>query len=118
MPLSLWEIQSTLPNRNPALVPALEPILMVTIPGVVDTFMTVIDKMTPGTNFTLANLFHAENANLTQKDLKTSIDGPENRMNIHLVSYNTCTARAKHQATANSPTVDGVIGFLMSPIRT
>jgi len=51
--------------------------------------------MTHGTDFNLVNLFHAENANLTHKDLNTSMDEPENRWNIHLVSYDTLTSRAK-----------------------
>jgi hypothetical protein len=33
--------------------------------------------------------------NLTHEDLNTSLDEPENRWNIHLVSYDTLTSRAK-----------------------
>jgi len=51
--------------------------------------------MTHGTDFKLLNLLHAENANLTLEDLNSSIDEPENRWNIHLVSYDTLTSRAK-----------------------
>jgi len=65
------------------------------MPGVAETFKGVIDKMTYGTDFKLVNLLHAENANLTHEDLNTIIDEPENWWNIHLVSYNSLTFRAK-----------------------
>ena len=51
--------------------------------------------MTSGTNFKLINILHTENANLPHKDLNTSINEAENRWNIHLVSYDTITSRAK-----------------------
>jgi hypothetical protein len=95
VPRRLLEIQSTPPHGHPALISALEPILVVTMPGVAETFKSVIDEMTFGTDFKLVNLLHAENANLTHEDLNTSIDEPENRWNIHLVSYDTLTSRAK-----------------------
>jgi hypothetical protein len=63
--------------------------------GVAETFKTVIDVMTRGTDFKLVNFLHTDNANLTQKDLNTSMDEPENRWNIHLVSYDTLPYRAK-----------------------
>jgi len=78
VPCRLLEIQSTPPHRDPALISALEPILVVTMPGVAETFKSVIDEMTHGTDFKLINLLHPENANLPQKDLNTSIDEPEN----------------------------------------
>jgi hypothetical protein len=65
------------------------------MPGVAETFKNVINKITHGTKFKLVNLLHAENANLTHEDLNTCIDEPENRWNIHLVSYETLTSRAK-----------------------
>ena len=65
------------------------------MPGVAETSNTVIDEMTQGTDFKLVNLLHAENANLTHDDLNTSIDELENQWNIHLVSYDTLTYRAK-----------------------
>jgi len=95
VPRRLSEIQSTPPHGDPALISALEPILVVTMPGVAETFKSVIKKMTHGTNFKLVNLLHTENANLTHKDLNTSINKPENRWNIHLVSYDTLTSRVK-----------------------
>jgi hypothetical protein len=73
----LLEIQTTPPHGHPAQVSALEHILVVTIPGVAETFKTVIDEMTHGTDFKLVNLLHAENANLTHEDLNTSIDVPK-----------------------------------------
>ena len=95
MPRCLFEIQSTPPQGHPALTSAFEPILVVTMPRVAETFKSVIDKMTYGTNFKLITMLNAENANLTQDNLNTSIDKPENRWNIHLVSYDTLTSRAK-----------------------
>jgi len=95
VPRRLLEIQTTPPYGHPALISAHEPILVVTMPGVAETFKTVIDEMTHGTDFKLVNLLLAENANLTHEDLNTSIDEPENRWNIHLVSYDTLTSRAK-----------------------
>jgi len=47
---------------------------------------------------------HVENANLTHKDLTTSIDEPENRWNIQLVSYDPLTSRAK-------PSSDGQLSY-------
>ena len=95
VPHRLLEIQSTPPHRHPALISALEPMLVVTMPGVSVTFNSGIDEMTHGTDFELVNILHAENANLTHEDLNTSIDEPENRWNIQLVSYDTLTSRAK-----------------------
>jgi len=95
VPRRLLEIQTTPPHGHPALVSALEQILVVTMPGVEETIKTVIDKMTNGTEFKLVNSLQGENANLTHEDLNTSIDEPENRQNIHLVSYDTLTSRAK-----------------------
>jgi hypothetical protein len=40
-------------------------------------------------------LLHPENEYLTHEDLNTSIEQPGNRWNIHLVSYDTLTSRAK-----------------------
>jgi len=78
VPRRLLEIQTTLSHRHPAPVSALVPILVVTMPRVAETFKTVIDEMTHGTDFKLVNLLHAENGNLTHEDLKTSIDQPKN----------------------------------------
>jgi hypothetical protein len=89
------EIQITPSHRHPALVSAHEPMLVVTIPRVAETFKTVIDKITHGTDFKLVNMLHPELANITHEDLNTSIDEPENRWNIHLVSYDILTSRAK-----------------------
>jgi hypothetical protein len=49
------------------------------MPGVAETFKSVIDKITHGPDFKLVNLLHTENAYLTHEDLNTSIDKPENR---------------------------------------
>jgi SNF2 family DNA or RNA helicase len=95
VPRHLLEIQTTPPHGHPALIQALEPFLVVTMPGVAETLKTVIDEMTHRTEFKLVNLLHAENTNLTYQYLNTSIDQPENRWNIHLVSYDTLTSRAK-----------------------
>ena len=70
----LLEIQTTTPHGHPALVSALEPILMDTMPGVAETIKTVIEEMTCGTESKLVHLFHAKNANLTHEYLNSSID--------------------------------------------
>jgi len=95
VPCQQLEIQTTPPHGHPALVSALEPILVVTMPRVAETFKNVINKMTHGTELKLINLLHADNANLTHEDLNTCINEPENWWNIHLVSYDTLTSRAK-----------------------
>jgi len=95
VPCCLLEIQTTPPHGHPAHKSPHEPILVVIMPGVAETFKTVIHKMTHGTDFKLVNLLHAENANLTQEDLNISIDKPEKRWNIHLASYDTVTSRVK-----------------------
>jgi hypothetical protein len=94
-PHCLLEIQTTPLHGHPALVLALELILVVTLPIVEETVKTVIDEMTHGTDITLVNLLQAENVNVTHQDLITSIDDPENQWNTHLVSYDTLTCRVK-----------------------
>jgi len=98
VPRRLLEIQSTPPHIRPALIPAVEPILVVRMPGVAETFKSVNNVMTFGTEFKLVKLLPAENANLTHEDLNTSIDKPENRWNILLVSNATLTCRGKPSA--------------------
>ena len=46
VPHRLLEIQTTPSHGNPALRLAHEPIVVVTMPGVAETFKTVIDEMT------------------------------------------------------------------------
>jgi len=67
-------MQSTPQQGHPALTSAFEPILVVTMPRVAETFKSVMDKMTYGTDFKLIHLLHVDNANLTHKDLNTTID--------------------------------------------
>jgi len=86
VPHRLLEIQSTPLHGDAALIPALEPFLVVTMPGVAETFKSIIDKITHGTDSKHVNILQAENVNLNHEDLNTSIDEPENRWNIHLVS--------------------------------
>ena len=89
------DIQTTPPYGHSVLTLALEPILLVTMPGVAETTKSVIDKMTYSTDFKLIDLFHVEIANLTHEDLNTSIDKPENRWHIQLVSYGTSPSGVK-----------------------
>ena len=91
----LLEFQSPPPHGHPALISALQPILMVTVPGVAETIKSVIYEMTHGTDFKLINIVHAENVNLTHEDLYTSTDAPENPWNVHIVSYETSTCGGK-----------------------
>jgi len=65
------------------------------MPGGAQTFKSVNDKMTHGTDFKLLHLLQTKNANLTHENLNTIIDEPETRCNIHLVSYETISSRAK-----------------------
>jgi hypothetical protein len=95
VPHRLLEIQSTPPHGHPALISALEAILVVTMPGVAETVKSDIDEMTKGNNIKLVHMLHVENANLTHEDLNTSIDAPENRWNIQLVLYHTLLSRAQ-----------------------
>jgi hypothetical protein len=69
--------------------------MVVTMPKVAQIFKTVIDEMTHRSDVKLVNLLHIETANFMHEDLNTSIDEPENRRKIHLVSYDTLTSRAK-----------------------
>ena len=98
VPYCLLQIQTTPRHGHPALESALEPILVVTVPGMAETFKTFIDEMIHGTEFKLVNLLHAENANLTHEGLNTRIDKLENQLNIHLVSYDTLSSRAKQSS--------------------
>jgi hypothetical protein len=74
VPHRLTEIKKTPLQGLPAVTSTLEPILVVTIPGVVETFKSVIDKMTFATEFKLNNLLQAENANLPHEDVNNSLD--------------------------------------------
>ena len=78
VPHRFSKIQSTPLQGHTALISSFEPILVVTMPGVAETFKSVIDEMTSGTNCKLINSLHTENAILTQENLKTSIEEPEN----------------------------------------
>jgi hypothetical protein len=91
----LLEIQTTPPHVHPAFESALKPIRVVTVEGVGKTFKTVIDEMTHGTDINLVNLLHGEHTNITHEDLNTSINELETQWNMHLVSYDTLTSRAK-----------------------
>ena len=71
------KIHTTPPDWHPVLTLTVEPILVVTMPGVADTFKSVIEEMTYGTNFKVLYLLHMENVNLTHEDLNSSIDEPE-----------------------------------------
>jgi hypothetical protein len=94
-PRLLLEIQTTLPHGHSVLISAHDPILVVTMSRMSETFKTVINEITHRPNFNLVNMSQAENANLTHQDLNTTIDEPEHQWNIHLVLYDTLTSRAK-----------------------
>jgi len=88
-------IQSTPPRVYTALPSALEPILVVPMPRVAEMFKSLIHEMTYGTDVNFIHLLHLNNVNITQWDLNTSNDEPENQWNIHLVLYETLNSRAK-----------------------
>jgi len=104
VPCHMSEIQTTPPHRHPALILPFQPILVYTMPGVAGTFTSVIDEVINGTDFQWGIMLQTENENLTHDDLNTGIDKPENRWNIHFVSYNTLTSRAK-------PSSDGQLSY-------
>jgi hypothetical protein len=87
VPYNVSEIQSTPPHGHPVLTSAYEPILVVAKPGVELTFKSVIDETPYVTDSKLIDLLHADNANLTHKDRKTSIGYLHIRCNFHPVSY-------------------------------
>jgi hypothetical protein len=89
------DIKKTPLHRHPELSSAPEPILVVTMHGVAELLKSVIDTMTYATDFTVINFLHMENVNLTHKDLNTSLNKPGDTRNIHPVSYDTLTSRAK-----------------------
>jgi len=95
VPRHLLGIQLTPPPAHPALISALQPLLVVTILRVAETINSVTNEMTHGTDLKLVNTLHAENAKPTNENLNTSIDELEYRWNIHLVLYDTLTSRAK-----------------------
>jgi hypothetical protein len=51
VPRHLLEIQTTPPHMHAAVILGHEPLLVVTMPGVAETFKTVIDEITHGTDF-------------------------------------------------------------------
>lgn len=71
------------------------PILVVTLPSRMEGFRSDIIVMTYGTDFTLENMLELENVNFTNENLNTSIDKPETKWQIKLVSYNTLLSTAK-----------------------
>jgi len=95
VPCRHMAIQTTPLQGHPVLSSALGPILVVTMPRVAETFKSVIEEMTFATDIKLIVSLPAENVNLTDDDLNTSLDKPENQWNIHLVAYDTLTSRAK-----------------------
>jgi len=85
-PSPLSEIQSTPLQRHPPHTSAFEPILVLKMSGVAETFNSSINVMKYGTDFKLITLLHPDNSNITQQDLNTRIDKLENGWNIPLVS--------------------------------
>jgi hypothetical protein len=92
VPRRLLEIKTTPPYGHPCLVSAHETILIVTLPGICETFKSVIKDMSYNTDFTIIDLLDPNHYNLTNEDLNASADEPEQRWNIHLISYDTLMA--------------------------
>jgi len=78
VPHHFIEIQKTPPEAHPVLTFVLDPLLVVTMAGVTEIFKSVINEMTLTTGFKLINLLYVENVILTQEDLNTNLDKPEN----------------------------------------
>jgi len=118
LPCLLSEIKSTPLQGHRVLTSAFELILVVTMPRVAKMFKSVIDEMTYGTDCELIHLLHVDNGYLTQEDLNTNIEEPENRCRNHLVSYDTSTSRAKPSSKGQLSHCSWWFGFLMSPMGT
>ena len=73
------------------------------MPGVAETFKTVIDEMIYATDFKWVNLWHMEIAKLTHVDVNTSNDKLENRLNIRLVLSETLASRAQPSSNGQLP---------------
>jgi hypothetical protein len=86
------------------------------MPRVAEYINSAIDKMTHGTEYKVVKLLHTEYANLTPKDLNTSIDKPENRWNIHYGFYDMLTFRVKPLCNGQLCYCSWSFGILMSPI--
>jgi hypothetical protein len=95
VPFGLIQIKNTPLQGHPALTSTHELILVVTMPAIVETFKSVLHKMTYATDFKVINLLHMANANLILDDLNTRIDEPENLWNIFHVLYDTLASRTK-----------------------
>jgi hypothetical protein len=65
VPCHLLEIRRTAPHGHPALILTTEPILVVKMHGVAETFNTGIDKMNDGSEFKLVYMLHTKNADHT-----------------------------------------------------
>jgi hypothetical protein len=92
--------------------------LVVTMPGVAETLQTVIHKMTHGNDLKFVILLHAKNANLKVEDLNPSTNEPENRLNIHLVSYDSLTSRGKPSSNDQLSHCTWSLGILLTLIGT
>jgi len=106
------EIQSTPPHGHLALITALEPFLVVTMPGVGESFKDVIVKMSHGTKFKLVNWMYTEDINRKYEDLTTGIDKQENGWNIHLVSYDMLKSRAKPSSSGQLSYCSCIFGMV------
>jgi len=87
----LFEFQTTPHLGQPVQRLDLQPIVPATMPAVMVTSKSIIDRIIYRTTIKIPNLLHAENCIPTQKNLYASIDDLEKRWNIHLVSYDTYT---------------------------
>jgi hypothetical protein len=95
VPRCVLEIQKTPQQGHPAQRFGLAPILVVTMSGVAETFKSLIDEMTAETDVKPIHLLYAANVNGTHETINNSVGETENRRNIHLVSHDTLTSRAK-----------------------
>lgn len=91
----LEKIQSAPALGQPVCTSPLQPIIVVTMPGLVETFKRVIKETTYGTNFKLVNLEDVEYGNLTHENLDTCIDKLDNQWNIHVVLSDTSTSKVQ-----------------------
>lgn len=109
-------IQRTEPQGNPGLTSVLELMIVVAMPAVTERFISVINKMTYGTNLKLMNILPAECVNFSHRGLNTGIKQSRNRWNIHLAFYVTLTSRAKLSSHSQLTNCEWSFEILMSLI--
>jgi len=85
VPHRLLPIQTTAPLGLPALTSAIQRILVVTMPRVIESFNSAMNKIPYVTGSKPENMLRLDNSNSALKNLNTRINNPENRCIIDLM---------------------------------